>query len=170
MDWGKQMVAQASQIIFQLVEIEKNVGKLYRIFGTIHKVDSLFWNQLAVEEDRHATLLSTHMEYIADSPALHQHILATPVETLYRINSKIEEVLAMCDKQSPTRIDCFTMALQIEQSAGEVHLQNVHESPDDNIAVQVLQALSSADIAHADRIKSYMEYRLQPDLNKLSKN
>jgi hypothetical protein len=161
------MVAQASQIIFQLVEIEKNVGKLYRIFGTIHKVDSLFWNQLAVEEDRHALLLSTHAEYITESPALHRHILATSVETLYRINSKIEGILQLCGKQSPTRIDCFTIALQIEQSAGEVHLQNVHESPDDNIAVQVLQSLSSADSDHADRIKRYMEYRLRPDLDSL---
>jgi hypothetical protein len=163
------MVAQAAQIIFQLVEIESNVGKLYRAFASAYPVDSLFWNQLAVEEDRHATLLRTQKEYIVDSPALHEHIFATPVESLYRINSKIEEILLLCEKQVPIRIDCFTIALQIEQSAGEVHLQNVHESPDDNIAVQVLQALSSADRDHAERIKSYLESRLGPDLDKIPK-
>ena len=69
------MVNEASRVIRKLIDIEENVGKLYRFFGSIHLTDFEFWMQLANEEDRHASLLRTHQEYIVDSPALDDRLL-----------------------------------------------------------------------------------------------
>ena len=154
------MVHEASRVILKLIDMEENVGKLYRIFGSVHPADFEFWMQLANEEDRHATLLRTHREYIAESPVLHDRLLASSVETLFAINSRIEEILLSRSNQVPNREDCFIIAIQIEQSAGEIHFQNTVTTADDDIAFQVLQTLYADDHDHADRIKVYMTRRI----------
>lgn len=67
------MADKASRGIRKLIDIEENVGKLYRFFGSIHPTDFEFWMQLANEEDRHASQLRTHQEYIVDSPYSRRH-------------------------------------------------------------------------------------------------
>ena len=56
------MVNEASQVILKLIDIEENVGKLYRIFGSVHPSDFEFWMQLANEDDHaHADRIKAYM-------------------------------------------------------------------------------------------------------------
>jgi len=153
------MFNETSQVISKLIDVKESVGKLYRFFGSVHPTDSEFWMQLANEEDRHASLLRSHQEHIVTSPMLPDRLLASSVETLYEINSRKEQIMLSGVNQIPTRLDCFTTAIQIEQSASEIHSQN-QIAADDTIAFQVLQTLYADDRDHADRINAYMTRRV----------
>jgi hypothetical protein len=150
------MVTATAQIFCQLIEIEEDAAKLYRSFGVLYPADSILWYQLAVEEDQHANLLRMHRKSIEDLPASGEYLLATPIETLYRINSRMQDILLVCGRQPTTRGNCFAIALQIEQSLREIHLQNARGSADDAMTVQIFHTLTTEDSDHANRIRRHM--------------
>lgn len=154
------MVNESSQVIRRLVDIEENVGKLYRLFGAMHPVDFEFWMQLATEEDRHAALLRYHGECIVQSSVLNERLFSSSVETIFTFNAKIEEILLSRVNQVPNRKDCFAIAMQIEESAGEIHFQDAMPVTEEAVAFEVLQTLYADDKDHASRIKAYVTRRI----------
>lgn len=140
-----------------MILLEKNVGALYSQFGELFPADLPLWKQLAHEEDNHASLIDTLKEYILDSGDLLKKLLVSSEETLSAINAKVEKMLDDPKCYATSREDALSIALQLEQSAGEVHFQCAADDEDVSVPLQIFNQLTSADKDHIKRIQAYME-------------
>lgn len=149
-----------------LINIEQNMAKLYRAFSGAYPEDADFWNGLAKEEDSHARLLQSNQELILKTPELHKLLFSSSLESLNSVNYRIGKILDNIDNgQPPSHLDCFVIALQLEQSAGDSHLQHVMNSKERCRAIEVLQILSEGDHDHCVKIGDYMKSK---SINKFS--
>jgi hypothetical protein len=144
------------RLLHKMIRLENNVGMLYACFSRLFPDDREFWKMLSIEEGKHASLLWTHLEYILDSPDLSDALLAAKEESIDAINERIERLIIDVKDQPLSREDAFGMALQLEQSAGESHFQNVKDSTERSVALTVFDNLSSADRDHFRKITEYM--------------
>ena len=144
------------RLIHKMILLENNIGLLYACFGEQFPEDRPFWKKLAIEESNHASLLFTHLEYILDSKELSEQLLSAKEETLAAINERVEKLIFDLRTLSLSREDAFGVALQLEQSAGEIHFQNTTDKNGAAVPFFIFESLSSADKDHVRKITEYM--------------
>lgn len=155
------MVNADMSLIRKMIALEKNVGLLYTYFQDKFPEDKEFWKKLAAEEIKHATLIETHADFILDSKEAFSNLFESSEESLERIYSKVTQIIENLDQYTKSREDAFLVALQLEQSAGELHYQNIVKETENGdeapLPLTVFNLLANYDKDHSERILKYLE-------------
>lgn len=149
------MLAEKCPIMDEATKLELNVSKLYLIFSRICTEDADFWWQLSMEENNHASLLENvrettfKIDLFADSQEECKQLVAA--------NEEIVSLIKKFERTPATREQAFNIALELENSAGEIHFQHLIEKREKTPAEKVFATLNQEDNDHAERIRSYMD-------------
>jgi ferritin len=150
------MKEKLMQLIAESITLELSVADLYRIFQKAFPDDSAFWRKLALEEEHHASLIKDGRDFLLFRGEFPTELLAPKVKMLVEVNSKLASLLQEYSKNPPSRESAFNIALNVEQSAGEVHFQRAMENSSTSTIMRVFQILNKGDKDHARRIRTYM--------------
>jgi len=143
------------QLISEAIQLERNVGKLYLLFHNLLPEDSVFWWELALEEENHAALLKTAERMDASQLEIPSGIMPSAVADLKEANQAILKAMEDFKKQ-PDRTTAFQLAHKIELSAGESHYNNFMANAPGSRITEILRKLNRDDLDHARRIREYM--------------
>jgi rubrerythrin len=147
------------QVLEEAIELELNVAELYLFFSYHFPEDNDFWWKLALEEKNHAALLKSGQQYFVEANLFPEEILSCKLDILIRINQKIKNFITKFQETPPCRETALQVALELEQSAGEVHFQTAMEILPTSKALEMFQYLNRDDKDHAARIQAYMQTR-----------
>jgi hypothetical protein len=153
------MTEELERIIDESIKLEQNVAALYNIFSVIFPEDSDFWRDLALEERNHASLIKEGKKSFLLRGEFPHELLAPKIEMLIRTNNKLASMLKAYSKKPPSRKRAFNVALEMENSAGEVHFQQAMENPSNSEIMAIFQHLNRDDRDHARRIRNYADYK-----------
>lgn len=147
------------RMLEESVQLELNVGKLYRIFANYFSEDHDFWWRLGIEENNHASLLRSGIVFL-ESEAFPDNWPFANMDAIFQSNKYVNELLGIYDRKVPTRIKAFQIALELEQSAAEAHYQEAMASrgiQDSSGLIGIFRDLNGADKDHSQRIREYMK-------------
>lgn len=145
------------EIIDESVKLELNASTLYSLFYQYYLEDSDFWWELQIEEKNHASLLKSIKDFFIPYDKMPDGLLVTNLDTLKQSNNEIEGVISEVQKNIPTRLGAFEIALELEQSATEIHFQMFMEGSFGKKFEEVIRTLNREDKDHYERIKKYMK-------------
>ena len=145
--------------IDESIKLELNVAELYKIFNQLFPEDAYFWWKLYEEEQNHANLIRKVGELNFLTNKIIMEMLPTKLIEIKEANQKIISFIKKYKSKPPSRQEAFNVALEIEQSASEMHYQVFMKKESDNIIAQTFQKLNNDDIDHFERIRSYMNKR-----------
>lgn len=145
--------------IFLIVEeatfLELNVAQLYLYFHHKFPGDSAFWWQLALEEKNHAALLRSGWEHLIKAGRFPAEVVPDALNPLVAVNKRLETILAEVKERIPSREEAFRLAIQLEESAGEIHFETFTKMPPKTPDGQMFQMLNQDDKDHARRLRDY---------------
>ncbi|MBD3422783.1 MAG: rubrerythrin family protein [Chitinivibrionales bacterium] len=145
-----------SRLMLASVMLEKKVSELYLLFARKSPQDYDFWWQLAIEEQNHAALLRSVEQYFLALDLLPDNLVPRELETIEAINERVDKLIEeYTDMADIARSDMFAVALQLEKSAGEQHLQIAVSGNEHNKAIDLIRQLNQDDKDHAERIVEY---------------
>jgi hypothetical protein len=153
------MEQSTNSLIDEAVKLELNMAKLYSIFSEYIDEDRSFWNRLELEEKNHAALLRTAKEFVSFN-RFPKNLIPDDLEVLVQSNNKAREAM---DEfiASPGRNKAFSLAIELEESAGEIHFQYFMEKEANDNIVKIFQRLNLEDKNHAERIILYWKEVVQ---------
>jgi len=143
------------QFIDDAIELELNMSKLYSLFSEYIDEDRAFWYRIAIEEKNHAALLRTGKDFVRLNK-FPSGLLPENPEMLKRSVQKVRDAIDTFIS-NPNRILAFNLALEIENSAGEIHFQHFMEKDATDNLRDIFQKLNQADKDHAQRIHNYWQ-------------
>ena len=141
------------QLIDEATVLEMIIGKLYSLFSRRCNEDKEFWSQLEIEEYNHAAILKAAKEFVAYSKF--------PLELIPKTTEQISQSIKQTEiyfqqfEENPDRFTAFSMAFELENSAGELHYQKFMKSGNTDNLTQTFQRLNRADNDHSKRILEY---------------
>jgi len=142
--------------INELVELELNVSKLYKMFSKKYIEDYNLWWELSEEEERHASILEIAKNFLLVKKFSHD-ILPKEMEDIKNLNLNFQKITDDF-YENGTRRNAFDLALNLENSTGEVHYQLMMTNNDKiNTMIDIFKKLNKEDINHAIRIQQYMK-------------
>jgi ferritin len=141
---------ELTQLINESIKLEGNVADLYMIFYEAFPEDCTFWYQLHMEEKNHASIIQSARR------ELPVELLPPSLDDLLKLNARLAPLLKEYKKNPPSREIAFNVALELEESAGEAHLQDSMEQPPTSPLMELFQVLTGDDKKHASRIRTYM--------------
>ncbi len=150
------MDEKLSKLIDESIKVELNVAKIYMFFCDTFSEDSDFWWKLGLEERNHADLIKSGKGISILTPEFPIELLVPSVEMLFETNNKLISMLKEYRKKLPSREKAFNIALDIEQSASELHFQLAMEKPHTSAIMEIFHKLNKEDKDHTDRIRTYM--------------
>ena len=143
------------QIVDEATTLELNVAQLYLYFHHKFPDDSAFWWQLALEEKNHAALLRSGWEHLIKAGKFPSEIVPAALNPLAAVNKRMEIILAEIKERTPSREEAFRLAIQLEESAGEIHFETFIKMPPKTTDGQMFQILNQDDKDHARRLRAY---------------
>lgn len=149
-------MSPVSKILEQSIALEKGIRDLYFLLADYYHEDKIFWKKLAVEEQKHADVLTGLRPWAAMGGNIEQYLLPD-LEELIEKNIAIKKVIQRAKDQRPSREVAFSLAYKIELTASEIHYQNVITKDTDNKLLLSMQELCGADKDHAKRIRKRMD-------------
>lgn len=152
------------QLAHEAIQLELNVGKLYLLFRQICPDDADFWWKLALEENNHAALIRSGVEFFMQAGLFPAEILPPVISDLQETNKKLTSLHECYDKNLPSREEAFNLALETERSAGEIHFQRIMTKAADSRILKLFQELNEDDKDHLERIRAYMKEKGIPAL------
>ena len=144
---------EKKQLLREAIKLELNVCTLYQIYRDNFKEDREFWLQMAQEEGHHAALLDLAQDFFENFP---EEILYHNLEELKKVNQNIEDTIRKYKKGLPPRQECYQYAFDLENSAFELHYQQVASQPANSDKIQMFQKINEDDKDHAQRIKALL--------------
>lgn len=145
------------EIIDESVKLELNASTLYSLFYGFYLEDSDFWWELQIEEKNHASLLKSIKEFFIPYDKMPEGLLVKNLDALKESNEAIESIISKVQKEIPSRLEAFELALELEKSATETHFQMFMEGSFGEKFENVIRNLNREDRDHYARIKKYME-------------
>lgn len=143
------------QIVGEATTLELNVAELYLYFHHKFPDDSAFWWQLALEEKNHAALLRSGWEHLIKAGKFPSEIVPDSPNPLVAVNKRLEIILAAVKERTPSREEAFRLAIQLEESAGEIHFETFTKMPPKTTDGEMFQILNQDDKDHARRLREY---------------
>jgi hypothetical protein len=146
-----------SKLIDESIKVELNVADLYLSFHSLFPQDAKFWWQLILEEKNHAALIKSIKKTSVQLGGLPNSLFASSLKDLKDMNNKIISILKKYKLKAPSRDEAFNIALEFEESAGELHYQEFMVGKNSMEIDGIFKKLNANDKDHAKRIRSYME-------------
>ena len=151
------MSEELKQIIDESIQLELNVAELYKIFNQTFQEDDYFWWALSKEEENHANLIRKIGRINFLTHEIIEEMLPSQLQDIREANEKISSYIDEYSSNPPSREEAFKVALEIEESAGEMHYQNFMAKESDDIVSQTFLKLNNDDKDHAAKLRSYMD-------------
>ena len=145
------------QLANEAIQIEHHISELYMIFYSAFPEDSELWWKLAIEEKNHASLLRSGINDFMPKGLFPMEMIGPSLQDMQEINKKLVSWIDQYQNDPPSRETAFQVALEVENSAGEVHFQEAMEQPPRCQMMKLFQQLNQDDKDHAKRIQAYME-------------
>lgn len=143
-----------SQLIEESIRLELNIADIYMFFYNTFPEDSDFWWQMTLEEQSHANLIKSGKDTF--SGKFPSKLLAPSIQMLNNTNNKLISLLKEYKEKPPSKETAFNIALDIEQSTGEIHFQLAMEKSLTSSIMKIFQELNKDYKDHAGRIRNYM--------------
>ena len=147
------MDKQKKELLEEARRLELNMAKLYIFYSENFKEDSEFWRQIAKEETEHAALLKVVEDFSDKFP---EGIIYTNLDELKNTNKYILDAIEKYRKKSPTKQKAYKQAIELEESAYELHYQKLASIKLDSEVLKRFQKLNADDKDHAERIKKLL--------------
>jgi hypothetical protein len=141
----------------EAAQLEHNISRLYVLFHKAFSEDADFWWKLAIEENNHASLFRSGIDYFIPAGIFPNEILHSMLEELQEVNQMLLSLHDKYKTSTPTREIAFNLALEIERSAGEIHFQRAITKSTDSKILKIFQKLNKDDKDHETRIQVYMK-------------
>lgn len=147
------------QMIEESIRIELQVAELYLLFYNYFPQDKGFWWKIALEEKNHAALirsLGEFSEYLDEFP---ENLFSSSMPDLENTNRMLSSLIEKFTGEAPNRETAFRTALEIEESAGELHYQGFMEDEEGSGSkiAEIFRQLNREDKDHSERIRSYIQ-------------
>ncbi|OQY11554.1 MAG: hypothetical protein B6I31_04700 [Desulfobacteraceae bacterium 4572_19] len=146
-----------TSLVDESINLELNVSDIYLLFYKFFPNDAEFWWKLALEEKNHAALIRGGKEYFEPVNKFPHNLLHHSLQNLKDTNSKLLSLIKNFENTPPSREEAFNIALEIENSACELHYQNFIDEEVNSTTDKIFKKLNKDDKDHAMRIRSYME-------------
>ena len=150
------MNKKLKQIIDESVQLELNVAELYKIFNQAFQEGPYFWWTLSEEEENHANLIRKVGGLDFLTYKIIAEMLPAKLHEIREANEKIYSCIDEYKSNPPSREEAFNVALEFEESAGEIHYQRFMKKESDDMITQTFQKLNNDDKDHGERLRSYM--------------
>ncbi|MDY6855980.1 MAG: rubrerythrin family protein [Thermodesulfobacteriota bacterium] len=150
------MNRELPQLIDESIKLEQNVAELYRIFSKSFPEDFDFWRKLQSEEKKHATLIQDAKIPLLTLDMFPSELLSSSLKALIETNERLDSLLKEYNEIPPSREIAFNVAIDIEQSAGEIHYNSAMQKSPTSGMMKVFQDLTDGDTDHSNRIRIYM--------------
>lgn len=111
---------------------------------------------MSFEEENHAALIRSMCDVFAPLGLMPAELLDCDLQRLNQANKRIETAIAQYLHTTPEHRIIFELAIELEETAGEFHYQQIMESKVNSKAIQLVQKLNRDDIDHKQRIENYM--------------
>ena len=151
------MENELRQLADEAIQLELNIAKLYMIFQDVCPHDVEFWWDMVIEEQNHAALLRSGVEFFMQAGLFPDEILPVSIADIQQANEKLISLIEKYDQKPPSRKEAFMIALQTELSTGEIHYQHLMTKATESRVVKLFQKLNEEDKDHAQRIQTYMK-------------
>jgi rubrerythrin len=152
------------KLLTACIELEVDVGRLYRLFSELFCEDREFWSQLYLEEKHHASLLRAALDSYTKRNILPLGLVPASLDDLVQSNMKIRTLLEECKTIAPSRMDAFRIAIDLEKESGEQHYNMFMGQVPDTMVEEVFQKLNQDDKNHEARIRSYHNRLLEAEV------
>ena len=137
------------------IAIESGIAEIYRCFARMFPQAKDFWNNLGMEEENHAAILTIAAEY--------ERRGKLPVSFASNALSHIEKTLGFLDTvrkridgENVSLKEALEVALQLEASTRENHLQEVTADGTNSIILAGLRNLAIDNEWHVQKIDSFL--------------
>ncbi len=146
------------QVIEESIRIELQVAELYLLFFNYLPQDKGFWWKIALEEKNHAALIRSILHLSEELQEFPEDMFSSSLVELVETNSVLISLIEKFAAEPPDRETAFNTALEIEESAGELHYQGFMENEkDSNMKIaEIFRQLNREDKDHSIRIRAYM--------------
>ncbi len=144
-------------IVEALINLEICVAGLYRQFSGLFEEDQAFWQRLAAEEEAHAQILRNNRTIILEHLRLPASRLKGLVSSFELIAKRIVELSQEYQKEKPDKSEAYVAAIQLEQSAGEIHFQEITSCLKDTQVKCMFEKFNQADQDHTRRIRNRLK-------------
>ena len=151
-----ELPAALAEIIDESIRLELSVGDLYLLFNSMFPQDAGFWWRLAEEEKDHAALIRSGKEYFAPLQKFPADLLHKNLDELKTSTASIRSFIDKFSRHPPSRTEALTVALTLENSAGEIHFQQFMDGGGGSAIEKIFRELNRGDQDHALRIEEYM--------------
>lgn len=151
------MNKELALVVDASIQLELNVADLYTLFHEIFPPHASFWWKLCLEENNHAAMLRAAKEQFEPIGKFPAQLFSGKLEDIVNCNNTITGLISKYEASPPSETEAFNIALELEQSAGELHYQEFMENA--SAMDKVFQRLNADDKDHAERIRDYMERR-----------
>ena len=151
-----KMNSELLEFIDESIRLKLNVSDLYRTFEKEFPDDANFWWRLHLEEEIHVVLMQCVREIYKMSEKFLPDIFLSTIENLKNFNNKIALLITEYRTKIPTREATFNIALEIEESIGEINFQRFMENESNVEIVQIFQKLNKDDKDRDAKLYSYM--------------
>ena len=142
--------------INEAIKLEIKMYKLYTFFQETFIEDSVFWRELAKEEQNHIVMLRKIKPFLPYDPDFSNEFFSQNIESIIKANNKVNSLIKKV-KQNANRNMAFKIAVEIENSASELHYQIIaNKEPTSKLAI-LFQRLNLDDNDHAKRIENYFQ-------------
>ncbi|MDP6925187.1 MAG: hypothetical protein R2568_08465 [Candidatus Scalindua sp.] len=136
--------------------LELNVSELYKIFSEAFSEHAGFWWKLVLEEKNHAALIRSGKDHYEPVNKFPTDLISSKLSVLEDTNAKIILLIKEYASNTPSEEEAFNIALELEQSGGEIHYQTFMEKGKAETISRVFEKLNGDDKDHANRICTYM--------------
>ena len=144
-------------VVDESIQLELNVSELYQTFHAAFPGDADFWWELIIEEENHAALIRSIKETFMPAGKFSDEIFLNSLETLKKHNLALCNLIKKYRAAIPSREDAFNTALEVEQSACEIHFQKFIDKKEKSHIERIFEQLNRDDKDHVKRIRSYMK-------------
>ena len=163
MDTPLTLVVDAS------IQLELNVADLYAVFQEAFLEHRDFWWKLRLEERNHASLIRSAKEQFYPVGKFPVDLISNQFNEITEVNHKLSLLIAKYRDEAPSESEAFSIALLLEQSAGEAHYHEFMDADAEQGSgcklCAIFQQLNEHDKDHAKRIQDYMGSHNIPNIS-----
>jgi hypothetical protein len=152
---------QLNLVVEASIQLELNVADLYAVFHHSFPKHADFWWKLRLEERNHAALIRSAQEQFDPVGKFPVDLISSQLNEITGVNQKLSQLIDKYREQAPSESEAFSVALLLEQSAGEVHYQKFMDADAEQGSgcriCAIFQRLNEHDKDHAERIQNQMD-------------
>lgn len=150
---------EIQHLLRRSVELELNVSDLYSLYSRLYEEDIDFWWKISIEEKNHAALLRSGEQYLTLG-IFPREVLLSKLDVIEEANRDIKENIRKFRDEPPDWETAYRYALFLENSAAELHFQDMMTEETPNRVLKIFQSLAGNDKDHARRIHALIQSRL----------